>query len=232
MLELRGVRKSYESPTGEELQVFHDVTLDVGAGEFVAARGPSGCGKSTLLLICGTLLRPDAGSVRVGGTDVYALTANRRARLCAERVGFVFQQFHLVPYLTVRENVLARTIALGVEDAPGRADALLDRFGIGGRAGHHPAQLSTGERQRAGLARALLGSPGLVLADEPTGNLDDENGRVVLDALSEFAKAGGAVLMATHDSVAAEAADRSIFLAGPSTDLNLAQRPAMSGTKS
>jgi len=224
MLELEGVRKSYDGPTGGTLSVLEDVTLAVGAGEFVAARGPSGCGKSTLLLVCGTLLRPDSGDVRVAGTDVYALTPDRRARLCAERVGFVFQQFHLIPYLTVRENVLARTVALSVEDAQGKAKELLERFGLAERADHRPAQLSTGERQRAGLARALLGSPGLVLADEPTGNLDDENGRVVLEALSEYAKAGGAVLMATHDSVAAEAADRSVFLAGSSADRGPARK--------
>jgi len=223
MLELEGVRKSYEAPAGGALAVLEDLTLAVGAGEFVAALGPSGCGKTTLLLVAGTLLRPDSGSVRVGGTDIYALTADRRARLCAERVGFVFQQFHLVPYLTIRENVLARTVALSINDAETKADGLLERFGLAERADHHPARLSTGERQRAGLARALLGSPGLVLADEPTGNLDDENGRVVLDALSEFAKAGGAVLMATHDSVAAKAADRSIFLASGPAERDLAR---------
>jgi putative ABC transport system ATP-binding protein len=225
MLELKGVRKTYATPTGASLTVLDNVTLAVGEGEFVAVRGASGCGKSTLLLICGTLLSPDSGVVRIGGVDVYALPPDRRARLCAERVGFVFQQFHLIPYLSVRDNVLAPTVAVRVKDASERADELLERFGLSRRADHYPSQLSTGERQRAGLARALLGAPGLILADEPTGNLDDENGRVVLDALSEFAKAGGAVLMATHDSVAAEAADRSIFL-------SLAERPAVSGAKS
>jgi ABC-type lipoprotein export system ATPase subunit len=215
VLELDGVRKIYASPGAGPLEVLDGIALSVGAGDFVAVRGPSGCGKSTLLLVCGTLLRPDAGTVTIDGTDVYALSADRRARLCAERVGFVFQQFHLIPYLTVRENVLAATVALPVADAEAKADALLERFGLGARADHHPAQLSTGERQRTGLARALLRNPGLVLADEPTGNLDDENGRAVLEALSEFASGGGAVLMATHDSVAADAAKRTIALDAP-----------------
>ncbi len=218
MLELAGVRKTYASPGAGPLEVLDDVTLSVGAGGFVAVRGPSGCGKSTLLLVAGTLLRPDAGSVTIDGTDVYALSADRRARLCAERVGFVFQQFHLIPYLTVRENVLAATVALPVADAEAKADALLERFGMLGRAEHRPAQLSTGERQRTGLARALLRSPGLILADEPTGNLDDENGRAVLEALSEFAAGGGAVLMATHDSLAADAAKRTVTLEAPAAN--------------
>lgn len=217
---------TFAAPGGGTLTVLDDVTLAVGGGEFVAIRGPSGCGKSTLLLVCGTLLRPDAGVVTIDGTDVYALSADRRARLCGERVGFVFQQFHLIPYLTVRDNVLAGTIATAVAGAPAKADELIERFGLRDRADHRPAQLSTGERQRTGLARALLRGPKLVLADEPTGNLDDENGRAVLDALSEFASRGGAVLMATHDPLAAGAADRIFPLAGP------AVRPAAEEEKS
>ncbi len=217
MLEIEGVRKTYAAPGGGALTVLDAVTLTVEPGDFVAVRGPSGCGKSTLLLVCGTLLRPDTGAVRVDGTNVYALSADRRARLCAGAIGFVFQQFHLIPYLTVRENVLAGTLAVRVDDAERRADELLERFGLGARARHRPAQLSTGERQRTGLARALLRRPKLVLADEPTGNLDDENGRAVLEALSEFASGGGAVLMATHDSVAAGVAGRSLVLTCPVT---------------
>jgi len=218
VLELARVRKTYASPGAGTLAVLDEITLEVGAGDFVAVRGPSGCGKSTLLLVAGTLLRPDAGTVKIDGTDVYALSADRRARLCAERVGFVFQQFHLIPYLSVRDNVLAATVGLPVPDAEAKTDALLERFGMRGRAEHHPAQLSTGERQRTGLARALLRSPGLILADEPTGNLDDENGRAVLEALSEFAAGGGAVLMATHDSLAADAAKRTITLDVPAVE--------------
>ena len=151
MLELEGVRKTYATPTEASLTVLDNVALSVGEGEFVAVRGASGCGKSTLLLVCGTLLSPDSGDVRIGGVDVYALPPDRRARLCAERVGFVFQQFHLIPYLTVRDNVLAPTVAAPVEDALKRTDELLRRFGLGERADHYPAQLSTGERQREGV---------------------------------------------------------------------------------
>ena len=198
MLELDNVSKHYPHPDGNVAAVT-DVSLTVGPGQFVAVRGPSGCGKTTLLLAAGGLLRPDRGSVRLGGQDPYALTPNDRARLRARTVGFVFQQFHLLAYLSVRENVLAPSVATDLPDARPRAEELLARFGLGDRAGHKPAELSTGERQRVALARALLNGPALLLADEPTGNLDGDNAEIVLDALAEFARAGGAVLLVTHD---------------------------------
>jgi len=212
MLELDRVTKTFASPDGEALTVLDAFTLSVRGGEFVAVCGPSGCGKSTLLSVCGALLRPDTGTVTLSDEDVYGLSANDRARLRAHSIGFVFQQFHLVPYLSVRDNVLAPTLASSIEDADARADELLERLGVRARAAHLPAQLSTGERQRVGLARALLPRPALVLADEPTGNLDEGNGRAVLDALAEFASSGGAVLMATHDKDAAQRAARRVDL--------------------
>jgi len=212
MLELRDVGKTYRG--ARAVEALRGIALAVGPGAFVALQGPSGCGKTTLLLVAGGLLAPDAGRVTWDGEDVYARSPDARARLRAAAVGFVFQQFHLVPYLTARENVLAPVLAAPLPDAGARADALLSRFGLADRAGHVPAALSTGERQRTALARALLRRPRLVLADEPTGNLDAASAAVVLDALAEFAREGGAVLLVTHDAAVAGRASRVIRMAG------------------
>jgi ABC-type lipoprotein export system ATPase subunit len=206
MLQLSHLGKTYKGG----VTALAGVSLNVGAGEFVAVRGPSGCGKTTLLLTAGGLLRPDAGRVTVDGQDIYALGADQRAGFRAANVGFVFQQFHLVPYLTVLDNVLAGALALAVPDARSRAEKLLVEFGMMHRRGHVPATLSTGERQRTALARALLHRPKLLLADEPTGNLDPDNGRLVLDALAAHARGGGAVLLVTHETEAAARADRVV----------------------
>jgi ABC-type lipoprotein export system ATPase subunit len=213
MLEIVNLCKSYRSPGGR-LTVLHDLTLSVGAGEFVAVQGRSGCGKTTLLLAAGGLLHPDTGRVALAGQDPYALSEEGRARFRAAKVGFVFQQFHLVPYLSVLDNVLAPSLALRLQGARGRAEQLLEEFGLAGRRRHVPAQLSTGERQRTALARALLNRPQLLLADEPTGNLDHDNAAVVLGHLAAFARSGGAVLLVTHDPEAAARAHRVIRL-GP-----------------
>jgi ABC-type lipoprotein export system ATPase subunit len=211
MLSLRQVRKTYEGPNGPVVALA-DSSLDIGAGEFVAVRGPSGSGKTTLLLVAGGLLRPDAGQVVLDGQPIYDLPREARARLRATRIGFVFQQFHLVPYLSVLDNVLTPALAQAQPDARARATELVERFGLTPRRHHVPAELSTGERQRTALARALLNRPRLLLADEPTGNLDDANGAIVLNALAEFAKTGGAVLLVTHDHRAATFAQRVLQL--------------------
>lgn len=209
ILDLQQVSKRYQGPRGE-VRALADATLSLDAGDFVAIQGPSGCGKSTLLLVAGALLQPDAGAVRIGGQDPYALSADARAQHRARWIGFVFQQFHLIPYLSVRDNVLAPALALADGSPAQRADALLQRFGLLDRADHRPAALSTGERQRVALARALLNQPRLLLADEPTGNLDPDNARLVLDGLSAFARDGGAVLLVTHDAHAAGCAQRAL----------------------
>lgn len=211
MLTLEGITKTYRGPAGP-VPVLRDFALRLAPGDFVAVCGPSGCGKTTLLLIAGGLLAPDAGRVLLDDSDLYALSPGRRADVRARAVGFVFQQFHLVPYLSVFDNVLAPTLAAVVHDARKRADDLLARFGLADRRRHLPGQLSTGERQRTALARALLPRPKVVLADEPTGNLDDASSDTVLSALHEFAQDGGAVLLVTHDTTAAARAARVIRL--------------------
>ncbi|MGA2497760.1 MAG: ABC transporter ATP-binding protein [Tepidisphaeraceae bacterium] len=190
MLQLDAVSKNYTGPQ-EPVHAVAGLTLRIEPEEFVAVRGTSGCGKTTLLLMAGALLRPDAGTVRVRDADPYAMPAEARARFRAAHIGFVFQQFHLVPYLSVLENVLAASLALPSADAPQRATELVERFGLRERMHHVPAQLSTGERQRTAMARAMLNRPKLLLADEPTGNLDAASGKMVLDAMAEFAAAGG-----------------------------------------
>lgn len=195
-LEVERIGKAYSRP--ETIEALRAVSIQVEAGRFKLVQGPSGCGKTTLLLATGGLLAPDTGKVRVAGQDVYALSAEGRARFRARSIGYVFQQFHLIPYLDVMDNVLAPTLALDTEGAHQRAEQLVEEFGLSGRSRHFPSELSTGERQRVALARALLNDPKLLLADEPTGNLDQRSADVVLGHLRDFASKGGAVLMATH----------------------------------
>lgn len=202
LLELRNISKTYEGGDGE-VRALDDVSLSVDRGQFAAVVGPSGCGKTTLLLIAGGLLSPDRGEVSLAGQDPYRLSPDGRAKFRAEHIGFVFQQFHLVPYLTVLENVLTATIALDSPGATERAREVIARLGLEHRINHVPAKLSTGERQRTALARALLNQPKVLLADEPTGNLDRENAVIVLQHLADFAREG-AVLLVTHDHHALE----------------------------
>ncbi|QGQ21501.1 ABC transporter ATP-binding protein [Gimesia benthica] len=207
LLELEQLSKSFKSGPGR-VQAVDGVSLTVDATEFVAIQGPSGCGKSTLLLMAGGLLSPDSGQVLVEGTNPYRLSSDQRARFRSQHLGFVFQQFHLVPYLNVLDNVLTPALASNRSQARERARALIEQFGLEQRLHHTPAQLSTGEKQRVALARALFHQPKILLADEPTGNLDSENSTIVLNALSQFAADGGCVLMVSHDDQAVQSAQR------------------------
>lgn len=218
LFQMDQVSKTYPG-TSAPITALDRVAIEVDAGTFAAIRGPSGCGKSTLLLTAGTLLAPDSGEVILSGERPYRMAGDARATFRARQLGFVFQQFHLVPYLSVLDNVLAPTLALAksqgdvdVTAARNRAGELLERFGLEARSGHTPARLSSGERQRCALARALLNQPRMLLADEPTGNLDPQNADIVLAALREFADEGGAVLLVTHDDRAAAAADRTVWM--------------------
>jgi len=210
ILKTTNVRKTFAGPKGSLITAVDGVDLEVEASEFVALRGSSGCGKSTVLFIAGGLLRPDKGEVEIMGERPYEQDAAKRAGIRAKHIGFVFQQFHLVPYLDALDNILCPTLARSLPDAESKATTLLEDFGLADRRHHVPAALSVGEQQRVALARALLLKPKLLLADEPTGNLDPENADVILAHLSAFAEAGGAVLMVTHDDRAAQHATRSI----------------------
>lgn len=211
MLEFKDVSKSFNGPRGKVLAM-EKVSFSVSSGEIVSVQGPSGCGKSTMLLSAGGLQAPSSGTVEIEGKDPYALSANARAGFRSKQIGFVFQQFHLLPYLSVRDNILSPSVARSCSGAGKKADELIERFQLEHRRGHRPAQLSTGERQRTALARALLLSPRLLLADEPTGNLDGENSKIVLCHLKDFAEAGGAVMIVTHDPNITDYATRNLFM--------------------
>lgn len=207
MLMLEGLSKSYG-----ETRVFHDVTLELGAGEFVALLGESGVGKSTLLNCIAGLDAADNGRITVAGQDLAALDEAGRARLRRARLGFVFQAFHVLPHLTVAENVALPLLLLNRPDER-RVAALLDAVGLVGLGGRYPAQLSGGQLQRVAIARAVVHAPGLILADEPTGNLDPETAERVLGVLlAQVREAGAACLLVTHSEAAAARADRVLRL--------------------
>jgi putative ABC transport system ATP-binding protein len=211
MLEVKNLSKVFRGPNGL-LNAVDDVSLQVKEGEFLAVQGPSGSGKTTLLLSIGGLQTPDKGNVQIEDKNLYRMGPNARAKLRAANIGFVFQQFYLIPYLNVMDNILAPSVALPHLEAGKHAGELIEKFKLTERSSHKPSQLSTGERQRTAMARALLNNPKLLLADEPTGNLDKENAEIILKFLSEFAKSGKMVLMVTHSEEAAAYADREIHL--------------------
>lgn len=202
MIAIEHLKKTYAKSSGS-VAALDGVDLTMEAGEFVVIKGPSGCGKSTLLMSLGGMLRPSGGSIKIDHTDLYGLSQRRRAAFRAENIGFVFQLFHLVPYLTVRENV-----RLGTGRKSGDVDALLDQLGLASRAAHKPGELSAGERQRCAVARAVIRKPKLVLADEPTGNLDPDNAREVMKHLDAYRQQGGTVLVVSHSTDADAFASR------------------------
>lgn len=211
MVSLNRVGKVYRRGTSE-VPALIEVDLQVEQGEFVVVRGPSGSGKTTLLLTIGGMLHVSSGTVSVNGEDIYRLREWQRARFRADNIGFVFQLFHLVPYLTVMENVL---LPAGVGTGRGSRDAarqLLERLRLLQRADHKPAELSTGESQRTAIARALFNKPRIVLADEPTGNLDPGNAAEVIEYLAEYHRGGGTVIVVTHGTFVDGYADRIIHL--------------------
>ena len=197
---------------GSEVTSLDRFTAEVTEGEFVAVRGPSGSGKTTLLLTLGGMQRPSDGSVQLAGRDLYALSPAERARLRSSEIGFVFQMFHLVPYLDLLGNVLLACPGKPSAEVRQRASGLMDELGLADRASHRPGELSAGERQRLAVARALLNRPKLILADEPTGNLDPENAAEVIRHLAEFHRAGGTVVLVTHGAAADAHADRTLRL--------------------
>ncbi len=208
MIQLKNITKSFSGPKGKVIAL-NDVSLHLSSGEILAVNGPSGCGKSTLLMTSAGMLKPDQGDVLFGEEDhPYNLSPDKRSRLRAGLIGFVFQQFHLIPYLTVRENIIIPSLSIIDKDLDRRAQELIQQFGLHDRADHVPSQLSTGERQRTALARALFNRPKIIMADEPTGNLDDENADIVLKHLGRYVSEGGSVLLVTHNAGAAYYATR------------------------
>jgi putative ABC transport system ATP-binding protein len=210
VLELAGVIKVY----GEEppVSALRGVSFSVPRGELVAIVGPSGSGKSTLLHVIGTLERPSSGVVRIGGVDAAGLSDRELSLLRAREIGFVFQQFFLAEHATVRENVADGLLYAGVRAAEryGRADEALEQVGLSERATFKPTKLSGGERQRVAIARALVGRPAIVLADEPTGNLDSATGASIMELIRELNAAGATIIMITHDTGLAAQLSRQI----------------------
>jgi ABC-type lipoprotein export system ATPase subunit len=211
VLRLEGVSKRFHR--GHETVVaLDDVTFEVGPGEFIGLVGPSGSGKSTLLHLAGGLDQPDAGKVLVGDRDLATMSIGDRAKMRRRQIGFVFQFFHLIPTLTVAENVELPLTLDGASDE-GEVRDVLARVGLSDRADHLPGELSGGQMQRAAIARALVAKPTLILADEPTGNLDSATGADVLDVLTaQVADAGASLVLVTHDAGAASRAHRVLHL--------------------
>ncbi len=212
MIQLRGVSKTVQSG-GQPLTILHPLDLDVADGKCLAIIGPSGSGKSTLLGLIAGLDSATTGSILIGGQDITRLDEDALARLRGEKIGFVFQFFHLVPSLTAIENIQVPMEIAGRRDAHTRAQALLDEVGLHERGHHYPSQLSGGEQQRIAIARALANDPPLILADEPTGNLDSSNGSHILDLLMQVRRNRGVTLvMVTHDNHVAAVADERLVL--------------------
>jgi putative ABC transport system ATP-binding protein len=213
-IELIGITKTYPARRDTDsvlVKALDDVTLTVDRGEWLAVMGPSGSGKSSLVNVIGCLDRPDSGHIRIAGEDVSQFSGSQLDRFRAEKIGFVFQQFHLIPYLTALENVMLAQYLHSMTDKR-EALAALTRVGLSDRANHLPTQLSGGEQQRVCIARALINDPQIILADEPTGNLDAANEEIVLRLLRELHAQGRTIIMVTHDPVVSRLATRRIEL--------------------
>ena len=211
MLNMRDLSRVYRTET-VETTALDGINLDIGDGEFVAIMGPSGCGKSTLLNVVGMLDSPSSGSYVFNGQEVAGLPEAKLAEVRKENIGFIFQSFNLVDELTVRENVELALLYHNVPAAERRArvDAVMDKVGIGHRAKHRPSQLSGGQQQRVAVARALVGNPKLILADEPTGNLDTQHGEEVMKMLQALNAEGSTIVMVTHSPAHADYAGRVV----------------------
>ena len=210
-LELRNVEKVYDGG-GETVRALKGIDLTIEAGEFISVIGPSGSGKSTMLNTLGLLDTPTSGDVLLDGENVTGFDDEQRTRARKQSIGFVFQDFFLIPTLTATENVVLPTVYDRDRDATERAKRLLGRVGLGDRLTHRPPELSGGQKQRVAIARALINEPAVLLADEPTGNLDTDTGRQVLGEFERIRKEGVAVVAVTHDELVSEYADRTVEL--------------------
>jgi putative ABC transport system ATP-binding protein len=213
LIEIKALSKSYET-VGEQVPALLDVTLSIERGEFISVMGPSGSGKSTLLTILGGLNHPTHGEVQVDDISIYGLPLEKLADFRREYVGFVFQSFQLIPYLTVVENVM---LPLSITDTPNQeqrriAEDLLERIGLRGKGGRLPDQLSGGEQERVAIARALVNAPPLLLADEPTGNLDSKIGKEIMELFKALNEEGQTIVMVTHNPENTAFSTRTIHL--------------------
>jgi putative ABC transport system ATP-binding protein len=211
VIELSEVRKTYRRGS-ETIAAVDGVSLSIAAGEFVAVVGPSGSGKTTLLNLIGCIDKADSGGVRVDGMETDGLSERALTKIRGEKIGFIFQQFFLLPTLTVTENVEHPAVFVGLRNGKGRTRELLEQVGLGPRAGHLPSQLSGGEMQRVAVARALMNSPRVLIADEPTGNLDSRNAEGILNVFRELNQGGLTVIMVTHNTELAGQAGRIVSM--------------------
>lgn len=212
MIELRNVTKTVRSGT-EALTILDDVSISIPDGQFVAVTGASGSGKSTLLGLIAGLDAPSSGEIIVDGCEVTGMSEDALARLRSEKIGFVFQSFHLIPSLTAYENIIIPMEILGSENAEQRTERLLEAVGLTERGHHYPSELSGGEQQRVAIARAFANRPKILLADEPTGNLDSKNGQHIFDLMKDLHRQNGITLvLVTHDDSLARQAQRQVIL--------------------
>ena len=221
MIALQSVTKTFQH-RGRPVTAMDNISLEIAQGDFVAIIGPSGSGKSTFLHLLGGMLSPTDGKVRIGGDSLYDLTSDERSALRKKKIGFVFQTFNLVPYLTALENVQVPLVLAGIaeEEQKRRAEALLGRLGLSDRLDHKPREMSVGQQQRVALARMLANDPALILADEPTGNLDPETAESIMDFLGELSGEGRTIVMVTHDLRLAGRAKRSLRLVNGTIQTN------------
>lgn len=213
MLEVKNVSKIYKKGN-QEVRAVDDVSLHISKGDFVSIIGPSGSGKSTLLLMLGGMLSPTFGQIMIDKDSLYDLDSNERSRLRQQKMGFVFQTFNLIPYLSALQNVQVPLFLRGMDEKrqKERAQSLLERVGLSDRMDHTPSELSVGQQQRIALARMLANDPAIILADEPTGNLDPEMSQHVIDFLTELNKEGRTIVLVTHDMNVARKAKRTITI--------------------
>ena len=209
ILKASDISKSYSSDKNR-IKVVDNYNIDLFSSEFVSLTGPSGCGKTTILMIIGCLLKPDHGTVEIDGLDIYSMNSSRIAEQRSKKIGFIYQDFKLIPYLTIKENILCSSLINDGGNLEDKATDLILRLGLNHRVNHRPEQLSAGEKQRTAIARALLMEPRLIIADEPTGNLDKKNSSLVIEALKHYSDEGACVIMVSHDEDVKKSSDRHI----------------------
>lgn len=209
ILKASDISKSYSSDKNQ-IKIVDNYNIDLFSSEFVSLTGPSGCGKTTILMIIGCLLKPDHGTVEIDGLDIYSMNSSRIAEQRSKKIGFIYQDFKLIPYLTIKENILCSSLINDVGNLEDKANDLILRLGLNHRVNHRPEQLSAGEKQRTAIARALLMEPRLIIADEPTGNLDKKNSSLVIEALKHYSDEGACVIMVSHDEDVKKSSDRHI----------------------